>query len=69
MFHTALVQAGPGSYIHWGWLSISLTNLLIIATMLLVFLLALVVPFGHRPPEAGTDEPRETSTAEEQARS
>jgi len=44
---TALVQAGAGSYVHWGWFSISLTNLLIIAAMLVVFVLALVVPFGH----------------------
>jgi hypothetical protein len=38
-----------GTYIHWGVVSISLTNLLVIVAMIVVFALALVVPFpgGH----------------------
>ena len=38
-----------GNYIHWGVLQISVTNLVIIVAMLVVFALALVVPFvrGH----------------------
>ena len=64
MFHTALVQAGPGSYVHWGWFSVSLTNLVIVATMLVVFVLAVVVPFGHSTRESGTDEPPGASTDE-----
>ena len=34
-----------GTYLHWGVISISLTNAVIIATMLVVFVLAIVVPF------------------------
>lgn len=43
---------GPGYYIHWGFVQLSLANLVVIALMVFVFLLALVVPFpgrkGHR---------------------
>jgi hypothetical protein len=34
-----------GSYIHWGVIQISVTNLVIIVAMIVVFGLALVVPF------------------------
>ena len=34
-----------GHYLHWGVLSVSLTNLLIMGGMVLVFVLALVLPF------------------------
>jgi len=32
-------------YIHWGVVQLSLANLIVIALMLVVFVLALVVPF------------------------
>jgi hypothetical protein len=32
-------------YLHWSWLQISVTNLLIILSMLALFALALVLPF------------------------
>jgi hypothetical protein len=32
-------------YLHWGWLQISFTNLLIILSMVAIFLLALTLPF------------------------
>ncbi len=35
----------PGHYLHWGIVSISVANLVVIATMLLLFGLALVLPF------------------------
>lgn len=34
-----------GKYIHWGVLQISVTNALIILSMIILFVLALVVPF------------------------
>ena len=37
-----------GSYVSWGVLQISVTNLVIILLMLAVFVLAVLVPFGHR---------------------
>ncbi|MBF4762169.1 hypothetical protein ISU07_03450 [Nocardioides islandensis] len=42
-------MAAAGHYLHWGVLSVSTTNLLIVIAMLVLFGLALVVPFpGHR---------------------
>jgi hypothetical protein len=37
-----------GSYISWGVLQISVTNLVIILLMLAIFALAVLVPFGRR---------------------
>lgn len=34
-----------GKYVSWGVVSISLTNLLVILGMIVVFVLALVIPF------------------------
>ncbi len=39
---------GPAPYLQWGFLQISLPNLVLIGVMLLIFGLALVVPLpGH----------------------
>ena len=38
---------GPGHYVHWGFIQISVANLVVIALMLLVFGAALLIPF-HR---------------------
>lgn len=41
---------GAGRYVNWGVIHISVTNLAIIALMLVVFALALILPFpahGH----------------------
>lgn len=35
----------PGHYLHWGVIQISFANLLVIAVMLVLFALALVLPF------------------------
>jgi hypothetical protein len=39
---------GPGNYVHWGVVQISVANLVVIAVMLLVFALALLLPFPGR---------------------
>ena len=40
---------GVGKYIHWGVVQISLSNLIIIGVMILLFLAAVLLPFpGHR---------------------
>ena len=36
-----------GRYVHWGVVSISVANLLIVVIMLVVFVLALLLPFPH----------------------
>ena len=43
----AAVMAATPHVLHWGWFSIELANLLIILSMVVVFVLALVVPFGR----------------------
>lgn len=44
-----VLASGAGSYVHWGVIQISVTNLAIIGVMLLVFVLAIVLPFpGNR---------------------
>jgi hypothetical protein len=42
-----LTVPDAGRYIDWGVISISVTNAAIIAAMVVVFVLALVVPFPH----------------------
>jgi len=45
MTSSAMLLAGAGRYIHWGVVQISLTNFLIIVGMIVVFVLALIIPF------------------------
>ena len=35
----------PAHYLTWGWLSISLPNLIVILLMIVVFVLAVLLPF------------------------
>jgi hypothetical protein len=39
---------GSGHYIHWGFIQMSVTNLVVIFLMILVFILAIVLPFPSR---------------------
>ncbi len=40
----------PARTIHWGWFLISAANLVVVALMIVVFVVAVVVPFpGERP--------------------
>jgi hypothetical protein len=47
--HTAYAAAvnlnGPGHYLNWGVIQISAANVVVIAVMIVVFILALIVPF------------------------
>ena len=52
------VMQSAGKYVDWGVIHISVTNLLIIVTMVVVFALALVLPFP---------KPHEAPRSEEQA--
>ncbi|WP_158274438.1 hypothetical protein [Cellulomonas sp. WB94] len=45
---TILLADGAGRYVSSGAIQISVTNLIIIAAMVLVFVLALVLPFPGR---------------------
>lgn len=45
----ALVDlGGPGHYVHWGFIQISWGNLIVIGLMVIVFILAIALPFPHR---------------------
>jgi hypothetical protein len=39
---------GPGHYLHWGVIQISLANLVVIGLMLIVFVLAILLPFPRK---------------------
>lgn len=39
---------GPGHYVNWGWIHISVANLVVIALMVLVFAAAILVPFRRQ---------------------
>ena len=45
MHQTVLLAEGAGKYVNWGVIQISVTNLTVIGVMVLVFVLALVLPF------------------------
>ena len=48
---------GRGAYVSWGVVQISVTNLAIVAAMLVVFVVAAVMPLGRgREPGTGTAE-------------
>ena len=45
----ALVNlGGTGHYIHWGFIQISVANLVVILLMIVVFVLAILLPFPRR---------------------
>lgn len=53
MFLGALLGAlvnlnGSGRYIHWGFIQISVANLVVIILMIAVFVLAILLPFPKR---------------------
>jgi uncharacterized membrane protein len=41
------VLGGHAHFLHWGVVQISLANLIVIVLMLIVFTLAVVIPFPH----------------------
>lgn len=45
----ALVNlGGTGHYIHWGFIQLSVANLVLILLMVVVFVLAILLPFPRR---------------------
>jgi hypothetical protein len=39
---------GSGKYIHWGFIQISVANFVVIVLMVVVFVLAILLPFPKR---------------------
>ena len=52
----ASLLGGTGTYVHWGFVQISVANLVVIALMLLVFVAALFVPFPNGRGHDGDDD-------------
>lgn len=48
----------PATYLSWGFILISIPNLLMIIGMIVLFILALLAPFPHGGEEPGAEEPR-----------
>jgi hypothetical protein len=48
VFELLTASSEAGRYLHWGVVDVSVTNALIILAMIVVFVLALVIPFGRR---------------------
>jgi mannose/fructose/N-acetylgalactosamine-specific phosphotransferase system component IIC len=47
----------PAPYFHWGFILISLPNLVLIGVMVLLFVVALIAPFpGHGTSKEGRDD-------------
>jgi hypothetical protein len=44
---------GTGHYVHWGFVQISVANLVVIALMVVVFVAALLIPFPRRHGRTG----------------
>ena len=57
MVEPAWPALAAGQYVHWGVIQISLTNLLIIVGMVVLFVLALLVPFpkGKQRDDTGVE--------------
>jgi hypothetical protein len=53
-----VAATAPGRYISWGVIQISVTNATIIAVMIVLFILALVVPFPTHDDEQSKPERR-----------
>ncbi len=45
---------GPGRYVHWGFIQISVANLVLIGLMVVVFVAAILIPFRRH--SGGDDE-------------
>jgi hypothetical protein len=47
----AISLNGPANFFNWGFISISIPNLVMIALIIVLFVLALVIPFpAHKHP-------------------
>ena len=48
LFGALVNLGGSGNYIHWGFIQLSVANFVVILLMILVFILAIVLPFPRR---------------------
>lgn len=62
MTTAAGLLGGHAYFLHWGVIQISLANLLVIALMLVVFVLAIVVPFPRAREDADAKDARDVES-------
>jgi hypothetical protein len=48
LFAAPIDLNGPGHYLHWGVIQISVANLVVIGIMVLLFIAALLLPFPRK---------------------
>ena len=48
VFGSLINLDGPGHYVHWGFIQISVANLVVIGLMVVVFVAAILIPFRRR---------------------
>lgn len=53
VFGSLINLTGPGHYVHWGFIQLSVANLILIGLMLVVFFAAILIPF---PRHGGDDK-------------
>ena len=55
---SGVAAQGAGTYVHWGWVQISVANLIVIGLMLVIFAAAVLLPLGRHPEryEAGEEQ-------------
>ena len=54
----------PGFYIHWNFIYVSAANLIVIAVMIIVFILALLVGFPHHSTSNPAEKPMQSAASE-----
>lgn len=57
MTASPVVTDGAGTYVHWGVLQVSVANLVVVGVMVVLFVLALLLPFpgAHGTPPGKDD--------------
>ena len=53
---SALAADTAGTYVHWGWVQISVANLVVIGLMLVIFADAVLLPLGRHPERYETED-------------
>jgi hypothetical protein len=48
LFGALINLNGNGTYIHWGFIQLSVANFVVIVSMIVVFVLAILLPFPRR---------------------
>jgi hypothetical protein len=48
LFGALINLNGNGTYIHWGFIQLSVANFVVIVAMIVVFVLAILLPFPRR---------------------